>query len=281
MFDDAQGPMGSTHPPELSFSVRAAHATGSASWPGVALSIEDFARHVEERVEGDANEILTRHGDDLFLACACARGDARAIELFSKQFLGAVPTMVARIVPPGELMDELVQSLHELMLVRRASAPPHIAEYRGTGSLAGWVRISATRAAVRMKNRAARFASSSEPLDREGPEAPTVGPERLYVERRYGPAFQAAFREALVALPDAPRELLRRYYVDGLTIDQLAEIHGIHRATAARRIDAARRLLFTDARRRASEQLRIPDEDINSLLYLVASRLELSLRHLV
>jgi RNA polymerase sigma-70 factor (ECF subfamily) len=250
-----------------------------ATWPGVDLSLEDFARHVETRVAGsDAADVLLRYGDDLFLACACARGDTRAIELFSMHFLGAVPLMVARILPQGPLVEELVQSLHEAMLVARGSAPPHIAAYRGTGSLAAWVRVSATRAAVHAKNRAARYTPWA-PMG--APEASTLGPESLYVQRRYGPAFETALRKALAALPAPTRELLRDYYVDGLTIDQLAERGGIHRATAARRISAARRFVLADVRRRAAEQLGIDDQEIDSLLYLVASGLDVSLRQLV
>ena len=54
-------------------AVRAAHEAGIAAWPGVDLSVDDFARHVETLVVGSgAAEILARQGADLFLACACA-----------------------------------------------------------------------------------------------------------------------------------------------------------------------------------------------------------------
>jgi RNA polymerase sigma-70 factor (ECF subfamily) len=129
-----------------------------------------------------------------------------------------------------------------------------------------------------MKNRAARF-TSEVPVD--APEQPTIGPEKLFMQRQYAPAFEAAFREALAALADGPRELLRRYYVEGLTIDQLAARDGIHRATAARRVDAARKVLLADVRRRASEQLQIPATEMDSLLHSVASRIDVSLRLLV
>jgi RNA polymerase sigma-70 factor (ECF subfamily) len=259
-------------------SVRDAHASGAAAWPGVGLSLEDFARHVDARLaQGNAAEAIMRHGDDLFLACACAQGNQRAIELFSKHLLGAVPAMVARVLPQGALVEELVQSLHEAMLVGREGSPPQIAGYRGSGSLAGWVRISAMRAAIRMKNRVARFASEAHI---RSSEAPTIGPERRYMQREYGPAFAAAFREALVALPSPTRDLLRRYYVDGLTIDQLAERDKVHRATAARRVEAARKLVLAEVRRRAAERLRIGGDEIDSLLRQVASVLDVSIRQL-
>jgi RNA polymerase sigma-70 factor (ECF subfamily) len=135
-----------------------AHQAGAAAWPGVDLSLDDFTRHVETLLAaGDAAEVLARQGEDLFLACACAQGDSRAIELFSRYVLGAVPAMVGHIVPEPALLDDLLQSLQEQLLLPGECSPPRIAAYRGTGSLAAWVRVTATRAAIRTKKRAARF----------------------------------------------------------------------------------------------------------------------------
>jgi RNA polymerase sigma-70 factor (ECF subfamily) len=261
----------------LDDSVRVAHEAGAAAWPGVDLSIDDFARHVERLLAGsDVAEVLARQGEDLFLACACAQGNLRAIELFSRYVLSSVPAMVGHILPECALVDDLLQSLHEQMLVPCESSPPRIAAYRGTGSLAGWVRITATRAAIRMKKSAARF--TGEKLLDPRPEVSTVGPEAMYVRRHYVPVLNAAILAAIDALPAGVRELLHSYYVDGLTIDQLAERDGIHRATAARRVQSARVLLLAHVRERAAGRLGVPDEEIDSLIHLVASCLEISLR---
>jgi RNA polymerase sigma-70 factor (ECF subfamily) len=259
-------------------ALRAAHVAGIAAWPRVELSVDDLARHVETLLVGSgAAEILARHGADLFLACACALGNPRAVELFSQHYLGAVKAMVGHILPRA-LLEDLVQSLHEQMLVRRGTTPPGIAAYRGTGPLAAWVRITATRAAVRMKKSAARFTDETVA---DGPhEVSGAGAETLFLRRQYGPALHAATLEAIAALPERPRELLRSYYVDGLTIDQLAERDGIHRATAARRVQSARMLVLASVRERAVVRLGIPDEEIDSVIRLVASQLEISLRAL-
>jgi hypothetical protein len=82
----------------------------------------------------------------------------------------------------------------------------------------------------------------------------------------------------MAGLPDGPRELLRSYYVEGLTIDQLAARDGIHRATAARRVESARMLVLSGVRERAATWLEIPDEEIDSLIRVVASGLEITLR---
>jgi DNA-directed RNA polymerase specialized sigma24 family protein len=110
------------------------------------------------------------------------------------------------------------------------------------------------------------------------PEVPAIGPETLLALRQYVPAVNAAMLEVIAALPAGPRELLYSYYVDGLTIDQLAERDGIHRATAARRVEAARQLILAQVRELAAARLGIPVGEIDSVIQLVASRLEISLR---
>jgi RNA polymerase sigma-70 factor (ECF subfamily) len=92
------------------------------------------------------------------------------------------------------------------------------------------------------------------------------------------PVLNDAILAAMDTLPEETRHLLRSYYVDGLTIDDLAARDGIHRATAARRVHSARALLLARVRERAAHRLGIPDEEIDSLIQLVASRLEISLR---
>jgi RNA polymerase sigma-70 factor (ECF subfamily) len=137
--------------------------------------------------------------------------------------------------------------------------------------------VSATRAAVRLKRQSDRF-PIAEAVDRR-PDVPTIGPETLFMRREYGPAFQDAIRDAIATLPERQRALLRSYYVDGLTIDELAVRDGIHRATAARRVQAAREAILAQVRLRAAERLGITADEVDSLLPVVASRLELSFRH--
>ncbi len=51
---------------------------GRATWPDVELDRQEFARWLEARC-ASVDEV---HGADLYLACACAHGDARAIAAF-------------------------------------------------------------------------------------------------------------------------------------------------------------------------------------------------------
>ena len=83
--------------------------------------------------------------------------------------------------------------------------------------------------------------------------------------------MDAAFR----ALPVETRNLLRQYFLDGLTIDALAQMYRVHRATAARRVQAAREALTANVRARLKAELKIADSSIERLI--TADNLEVSL----
>src|SRR5262249_39658610 len=86
-----------------------------------------------------------------------------------------------------------------------------------------------------------------------------------------------AFKEAFAALSAAQRNLLRLYYLDGLTIDEIAAIKRIHRATVARRIAHCREQVATHTHQALVERLGISSSQVDSLMRLVRSHLDLSL----
>src|SRR5262249_14723667 len=66
-------------------------ARGRAAWPGLEVEAKAFARHVAARIPAEADVAAALgacHAGDLHLACACAAGDARAIETFDREMLG-------------------------------------------------------------------------------------------------------------------------------------------------------------------------------------------------
>jgi RNA polymerase sigma-70 factor (ECF subfamily) len=263
----------------LAAALEEAHRSGQRAWPGVAVTAEAFATHVAGLLPPGAAELPPRLcTDDLFLACACVHGDLRAVDFFSTRILSSVPAAVARVSTSSAFVEDLQQTLREVLLVGRAGSPPRIGEYRGTGPLAAWVRVTAVRTAIRMKQREERAVL----VDDAAPTAiaPTLGPEVEYLKGRYRPIVADALRRALARLEDRDREMLRQHYVDGLSIDELGARHGVHRATAARWVVAARERLLKATRDLAAEWLRADADEVDGLLQLVASQLELSMRSL-
>jgi RNA polymerase sigma-70 factor (ECF subfamily) len=74
---------------------------------------------------------------------------------------------------------------------------------------------------------------------------------------------------------------LRFHLLDGWSIDQIGERYGVHRATAARWVGAAREKLGEDLRKRLAERLAIPASQVSSIVALVTSAIEVSLDRLL
>jgi hypothetical protein len=67
--------------------LRRLHRQATQAWPDVELGIEAWIDHVAPRVAPtDLSAVLT---DDLYLAAACARGDATAIRSFERAYFCA------------------------------------------------------------------------------------------------------------------------------------------------------------------------------------------------
>jgi RNA polymerase sigma-70 factor (ECF subfamily) len=103
------------------------------------------------------------------------------------------------------------------------------------------------------------------------------GPEVALLKARYAGAFQRALDQALAELTVRERNLLRLHFVDGMSVDKLGVAYNVHRATAARWIRAARDGLMDRVRARLRAELRLPVSEIDSLVALVQSQLEVSL----
>jgi RNA polymerase sigma-70 factor (ECF subfamily) len=108
-----------------------------------------------------------------------------------------------------------------------------------------------------------------------------MDPETGYLKERYREAFNAAFRGAVAALSGEQRELLRLHFVDGLTLDQLASVAGVHRATIARRIAAAREAVAGEARRLLLAALGASESELESLAGVMRSQIDVTLAGLL
>jgi RNA polymerase sigma-70 factor (ECF subfamily) len=253
------------------------HAAGARAHPGVALDAEGFARFVRPLGE-TAEELGALHAEDLYLAAAAARGDARAVAAVEAEHLQRAPGWLARKkLAPAEV-DEILQRARERLFVGKDGAPPKIAEYAGRGPLGAWLRVLVLRVEATLRRRT----RAHEDLDEVTSLAVTAAsPEAQLARARWQEAFDDALRAAFAALPREDRALFRFQFVKGLTLDQIATLQGVHRATVARRIAAAREQLSTDLCRLLRERLRVSQRDLDALLGEWRSKLDVSLSGLL
>jgi RNA polymerase sigma-70 factor (ECF subfamily) len=255
---------------------------GRRAWPSVDVQLADFRAHVVRHIPPGASLataislLCTR---DLYLACGATAGDPRAI-VACEHYLKDVGGFIAHIDPSPAFAEEVRQSLRVRLFVSEGGAPPKIAAYSGQGPLGGWLRVAAVRLALdliraRVRGERRQQAGHAEPGKTTG------DPEIDFIKQRYRPEFEQAFATALSSLRTDERNVLRLSYLDGLSIDEIAPLYSVHRSTVARWLEGARTQILDETRRLLGERFRLSDQEVDSLMGLFQSDLELSLHTLL
>lgn len=199
---------------------------------------------------------------DLALARACAQGDERAWEEFGRTHFGFIRSFARRFLEPLEADDLAGQVIADLW--ERES----LARYDGRATLRTWLGAVVTHAALNALHRARCRASR-----RAGPEPDTAEPDSTDSESS---ELLARFtREALAALPAEDKLLVRLYYEERLTLDELAVVSRVSKATSSRRLKRACRGLHAAIDSAARQAVGAPAELLRRGVDL--SRLEFDL----
>ena len=227
-----------------------------AAWPGVHVDVPRLVAFLAPRLGDRAAPFAGLHLGDLYLACACDRGEPSALAAFDRAFTPLIDRAVASLGASAAEQSELQQVVRVRLLVARdGDAATRIAGYSGRGGLASWVRVVATREAARLLRKERRHEpAADDELARV--LTPDAGPELDYLKRLYRDEFKAAVHAAIAGLSERERLVLRQHALDGLSIDQLAALHHVHRATTARWIAAARKAVLDGTRRALTSLLR-------------------------
>jgi RNA polymerase sigma-70 factor (ECF subfamily) len=222
---------------------------------GVTLAADELAGELRRRgVHGGARMA------DFALALACERRDPCAIALFERTHLASVRRALGKLRINPAIADDVLGWMRFELFVR---PQPLIASYAGRGELGSWVRAIGIHEALKRTRRARREVSPD-----LAPELAVPEPELVAMRGAYGPAFTRAVAASFAALITSERNLLRQYFLDGLSIDILAELYQIHRATAARRVAAARERLVGGVRTQLVRELALSEGSIDRIITL-------------
>src|SRR5262245_30368758 len=258
-------------------------AAGRAAWPGVVASDELIAARLAARLRDDlelraAPGGIEQHDADVFLAIALATGDPGAVRAFEDRFVPQIDQALRRLRLPAGTIDEIKQGLRFDLLV--GDGAPKIADYAGRGELAAWLRITATRRALSALRRSGREEVLDDMLLEHWPDA-APGPERKHLRDKYTAELKRAIREAFRELEVRQRNLLRQHVIDELTIDDLARLYRVHRATCARWLADARAELGKRTRKHLIAALGLKFHEVDSLLRFLDSDIELSISRIL
>ncbi len=257
-------------------------AEARSRYPGIALADSDFVQYLGERLRdtaGDGAAIASRATDDIYLACACVAGDSKALDALDSQVFASLPSAMGRLKLNSAAIEEAIQRARAKLLVG-TDGRGKLVDFSGTGDLRGWVKVIAIRDALRSARKEKREVSLSDELEAALP-AGDLDPELAYQRRLYNAEFKACFEAAVDELTPRERTLLRQSIVYHSTVDQVAMVYQVHRATAARWISKAREQLATKTRGHLRKRLSISDSQFQSIVRLIESQMDLSMERLL
>ena len=239
--------------------------------PDIRTDPEAFQGFLAAHPEGHGQAV------DLYLAFACVEGDAWAVGELERRLEALVGAAITHLRPDRVFVEEVHQRLRHKLLLPREGHRPKLLEYGGKGPLAQWLRAVALREALNLL--AQRRAGV--PLEPDTAllevAAPGPDPELALLKHRYAPEFKAALEAALRDLPARERNFLRLFFLEGLTVEQIARMDGTHKSTVSRRMASARASVLTEMRRQLQARLALSVSELDSLIGQLHSQLDVSL----
>jgi len=267
--------------PAVETTIAALHQRGRGAWPDIGLvTLERFAGELARRLGETASlAVLGQLHHDIYLAVAASDGDLPAIAACERIGRREIEFAASKLRATPSQADETRSELGRLMFTSEGERECAIASFTGRGDLRGYVCVIVARALGRRIQRDRREVTlDDQVLDAF---APQLAPEVALIREQYRPQVDEALRNAIAALSDRQRAVLRFHLIEGWSIDQLGERYGVHRATAARWLTGAREELGARIRGELAERLAIPESQVDSIVALVTSRIEVSVERLL
>jgi len=252
-------------------------AEAAAAWPGVLVEPSALVELLARKLTGDDPITPTpAAATELHLAIACARGDNAAVAAFDRAYLEVVPQALAGMKLPKATVDDVRSAVRDKLLFADGDRPPRILDYAGRGRLRGLVQVSATRTAIDR----IRLEEKEVELPACELAAPTDVAMSL-IKAQYRAAFAAGFARAVATASRRDRNLLRLHFLGGVTLEQLAQMYNVHRATVVRWLAVARDAVFAATREHVATEIAAPSDELDEMFDLVKSRVELSVERLL
>jgi RNA polymerase sigma factor (sigma-70 family) len=236
-----------------SLHIRSNGARWGVSSEELAVALYRSAAHRfgtgQPTAEAEESYLRALHLEDLALACALRRGSETAWEQFIAEYRPILQAAARAIVGAGgeararELADSLYAERYGLDRWGRDQKKSLLDYFHGRSRLSTWLRsvlaqrhVDALRASQRIESLDDQRVTGGVRLERTNTSIENGDPDRV----RLLPRLVEAISEALAALPAADRLLLSLYYVQRLTLAQIARMRDVHEATASRRLQDIR-----------------------------------------
>lgn len=258
----------------LESTLQAMWSEARNAWPGVEVDARTWASAVAERIgpQGPLVEAVRRlEGRDLYLVLGCVARQRPALEAFDRQ-LESLRPVLGRAGATATVIDDVLAQLRARLLVAPEGAEPKVLQYGARARLVNWLRV----AAMRDFGAQAKAHRNDDDAELEALLVSTGDPELEELRQRFRSEFRAAFGEALRALDDKDRTVLRHHLLDRLSIDRIGALYDVHRSTAARWLVDIRGRLYARTQEEFRVRLGLAAGEFDSLMAMVLSQLTYS-----
>jgi RNA polymerase sigma-70 factor (ECF subfamily) len=190
-----------------------------------------FATHISGCVSrgATAGEIHA-HIAELYLICACTGANRMAAAILERDLMPDVARTIARVDSSPMFVNDVEKQVRDQLFAGIDEGRSDLAGYIGRVPLAAWVRVYALRRAL---------ARTTEPSLSHG--LLDDDPELRRIAGHDRARLTASIRDAVARLHMRERSVLRMNQIDRLSIDEIARLYRVHRATAMMWLDAAKR----------------------------------------
>jgi RNA polymerase sigma-70 factor (ECF subfamily) len=209
-------------------------------------------------------------------ARSLSAGEPEALRRFEGMLAG-LDRVLGSMKLDAASLDEVRQRVRTRLLVPDEQGAVRITRYAGQGRLEGLVHVTASRIAVDLvRARRADHGADADATQRLADGDPD--PLLAAMKQQAGEHFRRAFARAVDALDDRESALLKLHLLRGVTLERLAEMYSVHRATVVRWLSEARAKVLAGTRKELSAQLGA--RELDEVLGLLESQLDASVERL-
>jgi RNA polymerase sigma-70 factor (ECF subfamily) len=241
--------------------------------PGVAADPSGFVEQLAARLaasEDPLQELRQLHVEDLYLAWALRFADKAALRRFEAEFLSKLGNQIKGASAEAGELEQLVRTR---LLLPNGQQPPRVEQYSGRGPFGGWLRMIATRCVLDLQ----RVKSGSQPLRELDSPSIATDPELDYLKLRYAADFKIVLEAALARLEARQVTLLKLSFIEQLAPSAIGVMYGVSARTIQRWLLDLREDLLKSTREGLRAKLSLSPSELDSLMGLVDSQLQLSL----
>jgi RNA polymerase sigma-70 factor, ECF subfamily len=238
-----------------------------ARFGDLAVSRSAYALRVMQacRLEDHA----TLHGEDLYLATACARGSEAAWVLLEKQYHAQVREACRYYVRPFSDAEDLTEIVWTSLFLPGRGDQPRISSYDGLCSLSTWLRTIVIRRAINYRREKAHAAKQPHLMVDLPDPRPSQAATNCY--QKFEPILRDALKYVCDGLDCEDCQLLLWRFGEDMPLGAIARRLGVHQSTITRRIERLCEWIKNAARGVLAARHRMSNAQIDECFCLAGS----------